>query len=543
MAADNTHVTGNIAHVAGLSHDVWYLVFQHVNDRNELFSLSQVCKGLYPLATRSLYKLVVLGPNLYNYWEEPTKPESRTWVHALNMVRRLAATPNPDQTRAVREIEVKHFQNYYDDDPEAEEGEEQPEAVGDVRPMFKQALPGFVMVLPNLRKVRLSGSTPKFNALIRALHEHPNKPEIELLDEDGLRRVSGPLPGIVTLRANVNPFRDTVEKPNTVIPDIQKLLFACTNLKFFALSMSGNYGGCMGPRIHHRQTYNFEFTSDDDTPFPPLESLSIEGYEIEPDNEWPHWRDRLDWARLETLSLGPDPRSRGGTMCAGILGLAKGHATALRSLTVKEWASEREKCLPLEDFLMSFDTLEELTIKQPSVPVSALISHSKLKRLCLHCIEVRRPEGTHRPTLDAADLNLLDASCPDLETLEIDIARGASKEWPESVIKPLATSFRNLRRLTLHCEVGIEFDYKVHQEEPFLPLLDETLAEAFAKPFFVLRGASKLEKLTLMTGEDLRRFPQWPPAYKEKERSWSAVVDIWPPREDGQVAVKERLEE
>jgi hypothetical protein len=535
-------ISGNIAHVAGLSPDVWYVILQKVPEKEHLASLCRVCKGLYPLATQFLYRTMTIGVDFATSWkirmdrDENRKPESTKWVESLALVRRLAANSNPSQTRAVYTIDIESFVRHEWDEDELE--------IGDLRPKFEQELPRLVSVLPNLRQVRIFSPTPAFEALFRALHEHPNKPEIHLFKEDGSRPVSDPLPGVVTIKAKASPWHDEPDKPNTQLPGIQQLFFACPDLKSFSLSVSNNYGGCGRPPIHHSVTKTFQFASgnlNNAVAFPPLlESLSLSGYDMDIEQEWPHWRDGLDWSRLKNLTLGPDPRWAGGPTMADLLRQFKGHATALRSLTVQTWEAEgHETCTPLESFVASFDTLEELTVRRHFVPVHKLARHKRLKRLCLHCIEVPRPEGTVRPTLGVEDLALLDKSCPELETLEIDISRDASGKWPIVILEALAGSFSNLRRLTLHCEVGLEFDWSRRQDKPYLPLLNETLVRAFAEPFFASRGAeSKLERLTVKTGETLRRFPQWPPGYERLEKQSTRWFDAWLRSKDGEVKVK-----
>ncbi|KAK5654589.1 hypothetical protein OQA88_7218 [Cercophora sp. LCS_1] len=537
-ANDNACITGIVASVASLSPDVWYLILQNVTERKDLASLSRVCKGLYPLATRFLYRTITIGPlflDLHPFeWlrvmHQKEKSEDTAWVESLALVRRLATDRNPGQTRAVREINIEPFHNDWGD-----------EDIEDVRPLFEEELPGFVGVLQNLHHVRIFTPSPAFEALFRALQEHPNKPEIHLLKEDASRAVSGPMPGVTTIKAEVSPWGDTRAKPNTQIPDVERLLFACPNLKSLSLSVLNNYGGCMRPRIHHAVVENFQFASGGDV-FPPLESLSLSGYHMDADEEreeWPHWRDGLDWSRLKTLSLGPHPYYSDGPPMADLLKKFKGHATTLRSLTIKTWADEGDDiCLPLNSFLTSFATLEELTVKRHLVPVEDLASHSGLKRLCLHCMEVKRPEETPRPTLSVTDLALLDASCPDLETLEIDISRDSTGEWPKDIVEALAGSFSNLLHLTLHCEIGLEFDWNRNQKEPYLPLLDEALVRTLAEPFFASRGASKMTKLTIKTGEELRRFPQWHPQYRRLEESATYKFDAWLRRSDRVVKVK-----
>ncbi|KAK4110326.1 hypothetical protein N656DRAFT_830942 [Canariomyces notabilis] len=503
-------IAGNVHHVVGLSPDVWYLILQKVPDREHLASICRVCKGLYPLATQFLYKTITIGPpyiDFATFWktinDEDRKSESTKWAESLALVRRLTADSNPNQTRAVCSINIESFIRHEWDKDALE--------LGDLRPIFEQELPRLVNVLPNLRQ------------------------------ENGSRPVLGLMPAVVTIKAKASPWHDKPDKPNTQLPGIQQLFFACPDLKSFSLSVSNDYGGCVRPYIHHSVTKTFQFASaNNHLPFPPLESLSLSGYDMDTEQEWPHWRDGLDWSQVKTLTLGPNPRWAGGPTMADLLRQFKAHATALRSLTVQTWAAEgHETCHPLESFLASFDTLEELTVKRHFVPVQKLARHERLKRLCLHCIEVPRPDGAGRPTFGVEELVLLDKSCPELEELEIDISRDASGEWPRDILKALAGSFSNLRRLTLHCEVGLEFDWSRRQDKPYLPLLDEAFVRAFAEPFFALRGAgSKLERLTIKTGETLRRFPQWPPGYERLEKQSTRWFDAWLKNTDGEVKVK-----
>lgn len=520
-----------------LSADVWYLIFQNVPDTKDLANLSRVCKTLYSLSTKFLYRIITIGPSFADRFtyrfnmNEGAKSDSKRWAESLALVRRLAAEPNTNQTRTIREINIETLDYYsWNND----------DKLGDPRPKFEESLPGFVSVLPNLQHVRIFSSTPAFDALFRALEEHPNKPEIHLVKEDGLRLILGPMPLVVTLKVDASPWRDTPEKPNTVLPNTEKLFFACPDLKSFSLSVRNDYGGCMRPRVHHEIISTFQFAqSGNEVVFPPLESLSFSGYDMDADEEWPHWRDGMDWSQLKRLNLGPDPRYAGGPTMAHLLRQFKGYANTLRSLTVQTWADEgHETCHPLESFLESFDTLEVLTVKRHFVPVEKLVRHERLKKLCLHCIELQRPEGTVRPTLDVVDLDMLDASCPELEHLEIDISRDKQGGWPKDAVDALAGSFKNLTRLTLHCEVGLNFDWTERQDEPFFPVLDEALIKAFAEPFFAKRGDSRMEKLTIKTGETLRRFPQWHPAYRRLEQESTREFDAWLQSGDGKVKVE-----
>ncbi|KAJ5661720.1 uncharacterized protein N7477_009336 [Penicillium maclennaniae] len=164
----------------------------------------------------------------------------------------------------------------------------------------------------------------------------------------------------------------------------------------------------------HPPVYSFELSGEEK--FPPLESLSLDGYRMT-DKERVHWRDKLDWSNLRFLSLGPQKHT-------DLLNYFTGHANALRSLTVQMWAGEgRDHCPELERFVRSFNTLEQLTIKGHFASIKTLSNHPRLKQLCLHTIELPRDGGATRPTFNLDDLVELDANCPQLGVLEIDVDR------------------------------------------------------------------------------------------------------------------------
>lgn len=255
------------------------------------------------------------------------------------------------------------------------------------------------------------------------------------------------MPGVITVHAKVNPHCDWPNMPNRRIPALQKLFFACPNLKAFTLRVSPDYGGCTGPRRkYHPQVYNFELSREEI--FPPLESLSLDGYSMRRE-EAKRWRDGLDWEKLTALRLGPNPIRYGRNWTQRpstyLLKFFTGHAKALRNLKIEAWAGEGDDdCPVLEEFLMSFDTLEEISVRGHFVSSRALGHHPRLKRLALHTIELQR-EGARRPTLDAADLSFLDESCLDLETMEIDIHRDEAWVSPRS---PTADIYPSVNTIT-----------------------------------------------------------------------------------------------
>lgn len=153
--------------------------------------------------------------------------------------------------------------------------------------------------------------------------------------------------------------------------------------------------------------------------FPPIEDLSFNGYR--PDIvEWVHWRDRFCWQNLTSLTLGPDGDHY-------VLRLIKGHVTALRRLKLTAWLGRGvNNCEELQDFLLSFNTLESLEVKGYSFPVYAIGNHPNLTRLCLHTIETDKPERPRR-VLTIEDIERIDMYCPNITDLELDIQRGDGK--------------------------------------------------------------------------------------------------------------------
>lgn len=150
--------------------------------------------------------------------------------------------------------------------------------------------------------------------------------------------------------------------------------------------------------------------SDSET-FPPLKALSLSGYEFG-ENEFPYWRDKCPWDQLQSLSLGPDDND-------DFLERITGYMHCLTELTITSYCRRDKTRSPeLDRFLQSFDTLKSLSVKGFLPSVDAVTRHSRLEHLCLHAIE--HPERD-RPTLTVEELRILDQSCPNLRSLEIDV--------------------------------------------------------------------------------------------------------------------------
>jgi hypothetical protein len=151
--------------------------------------------------------------------------------------------------------------------------------------------------------------------------------------------------------------------------------------------------------------------------FPPLENLSLSGY-FPLEDEWRHWKEKVLWSNLKSLSLGEIHTD-------DYFGPIIGHVQNLTSFSISAWSGPPSDTHPdLNRFLASFDTLECLTIKGYFVSICAVTRHSNLQRFTIHTAENSVRE---RPILEARDISYLDQKCPQLRFLEIDIH--GKDEW------------------------------------------------------------------------------------------------------------------
>jgi hypothetical protein len=151
--------------------------------------------------------------------------------------------------------------------------------------------------------------------------------------------------------------------------------------------------------------------------FPPLENLSLSGYRLS-EVELLFWKENFPWSGLKSLSMGP-------IHTPGFLTAITGCVKNLSSFTISAYNGSVDGQLPeLVAFIMSFATLESLTVKGLPLSMGAVGYHSNLQRLILHSVENDKKE---RKILDADDIMYLDEQCPKLQFLEIDIRR--KDEW------------------------------------------------------------------------------------------------------------------
>ncbi|KAI1423349.1 hypothetical protein F5Y12DRAFT_757987 [Xylaria sp. FL1777] len=485
--------------LADMSLDIWHLILDQIDDRNDLCNICLTSRAWFTTAITHLYKTVPLAMRA---WDLAALNDGKDPLRfARSVSRRLLDTKYEHLRNAVHELDYGEFH-----------GERSSE--------MEKRLLALVDSLPNLQRVKIRG--PLSQEALQGLEGHSKRISIYLLGEDGKRKIETQLQNVVALGAVVNPFRAS-KGPNLDILDIQKLLFACPNLTSFSLGVTGNYGGCVRSRPHAGTVYSFEFSGDET--FPPLEELSLSGYRLDED-EWEYWQEKYPWSKLRALTLGPRYQ-------ANFLNLAAGYIKSLRNLTVQVYtdADLKIKCSPLKNFLWTFTSLESLIVKGYYLTPGPIGNHPGLKHLCLHSFEPMK-EGITRLTLDVEQLQELDKNCPYLETLEIDLNRDG--EWPEDLLKALAAGFRNLRRLTLHLELGLKsvnpgVGTDVLKCIYMEPALNENSAREVGQRFFKWRSSSKLNVLVLKTGEPLRRYPQWEPFHSTYERHHQITIEVYNP--------------
>lgn len=237
---------------------------------------------------------------------------------------------------------------------------------------------------------------------LSSIEEHPNKPQLHLLAESGLVSCPRSLPAVTALRVKDESDYDGDKGPNYFLSYIASY----PNLKSVIWKR----------RDHFYRPYRVS-GFDMDNIFRSLEHLALDGHILSNGIwDWPHGPFNL--SNLSSLELGPDWMSASSN-----LSLLTGHMVNLRRLKVwtKLWET-RQLCQPLINFLLSFDTLVDLTIINLFVSFHAITGHTGLVNLRVHEEETRRSVyACHMP--GKQDLISLDVSCPHLETLELDVER------------------------------------------------------------------------------------------------------------------------
>ncbi|KAL3492438.1 hypothetical protein BJX62DRAFT_109393 [Aspergillus germanicus] len=501
--------------------DIWRLIFEHV-ERETLYDVCLTYKSFNAVATPILYRtisLIASEPNRMGHlpWhkrvEEPVftlknSPLRRHW-HLLS---RLEDEANDTLRNYVQELDLSTTLG-----PGQLDQRFLKHLLEDGR------LPRLIGRLPNLRRVTIGVEELQTIEVVRAIACHTRKPELSLetyINEENTfyhenRDQPLPLSCITRLQLSLNPF-DQPNAESHCVPAAQRLIFNSPNLRSLSLTLWWRYGGCVVSSPRYPVTTSFQFSGNE--VFPPIEELSLDGYGNRmSDDEWTHWRDRFDWSKLCSLTLGPQDAS-------GVLDRFAGYATALTSLEVRAYLGERsENREGLEALLYAFGSLRTLKLEGYICSVEAVAQHKGLEELWLHEDESARA-AKERSVLTADHLEYLDRECPRLKTLKVDIKRGDDK-LPADVLSKLATGFKNLKSLSMHFELGLP-DIK----HPITPTINYTSVRSIAQSFFTERKQSGLNTdiftLTLWTGSSHRRWPQWEPPYVSFEKLYTATYEI-----------------
>jgi hypothetical protein len=132
---------------------------------------------------------------------------------------------------------------------------------------------------------------------VDALHDHAKSPKLHLLGEYGRTQVTTQWPCVRVLHTKVDTT-STLTRLGQKRLNLGKLFAAYPNLESVSVSVN-RLGGVSRPTA---QIAPLELSED--TPFPPLRSLSLSGYYIAR-REVSLWKERFPWDKLRSLSLGP----------------------------------------------------------------------------------------------------------------------------------------------------------------------------------------------------------------------------------------------
>ncbi|OQE80409.1 hypothetical protein PENNAL_c0046G05617 [Penicillium nalgiovense] len=336
--------------------------------------------------------------------------------------------------------------------------------------------------LPNLRQVRLEFVCDLNAKYMTSIQEHPRKPELHLLAEQAENQPAGLLPHVRTIKVcGGDDYPFSVEThPPPAAQNFLKYITSYPNLKSCSWAAQ-----TLGGRTSDDQTLlDFEGLGTHNN-FPFLEHLALDGQYI--GAQMCGWEDHFNWSSLSSLNIGPREFS-----VPENLKLMTGRLSNLKNLKVKISHQPRseELCRSLECFLMSFDTLAQLELFNCFVLPHAICRHTHLMSLVVHIGETWK-SLEYRAAFESDDLSFLDAQCPRLENLELDIERDLEKkEWPHDVLETFACGFSNLRSLTLHSRVGslIHVDTReYHGQQPFKPKLTYKAGKEMGSQFFATR--------------------------------------------------------
>ncbi|KAK4864630.1 hypothetical protein LT330_009625 [Penicillium expansum] len=271
--------------------------------------------------------------------------------------------------------------------------------------------------LPNLRQVRLELACDFSSNYMKSIDEHPQKPELHLLAGGWGKPCPRPLPRVTEIRVmwgtecEMRGEQRPLHQPDNFL----NYITSCPNLK-----------SCSWVAGNPKETVIGEPPNDIEgsvihKPFPFLEHLDLYQYYIGT-QMWHGWEDHFNWSSLSSLEIGQ------GLFARENLNVMTGRLSNLKRFKITgNDVQNEELCRSLETFLVAFDTLVDLELLNCFVPIHAITRHTRLANLCVHIIDTWSCLDS-RTVFESEDLISLDALCPQLENLQLDIERDNEKE-------------------------------------------------------------------------------------------------------------------
>lgn len=232
---------------------------------------------------------------------------------------------------------------------------------------------------------------------------------------------------------------------------LKDVVISCPNLKVLRLDLSSTY-----TKKGARSSWHFGLDLDD--MFPPLQELVLSGY----NGEWPMDMlkyDFWDWSELKILKL---QNSKAYSILQSVQSLQLGIDTFVfddRQQYVDkdyhfydsdnnhaDWPARFDAEVLLHHFVLNCSGIKSLHVScvRGRLPLSTITKHGS----SLQSLTTREYNGWNHqeesvgPALSADDLNFLNANCPYLESLAVDMQRSA--QW---VRKPISLTPSPITRI------------------------------------------------------------------------------------------------
>ncbi|KAH8894348.1 hypothetical protein GQ53DRAFT_745054 [Thozetella sp. PMI_491] len=344
------------------------------------------------------------------------------------------------------------------------------------------------------------------------------------------------------------PPYDRIYAPFGAMSSVHAALLNCPDIK--SLNLRVAHLGC----TEFPDRFNFPFDVLGTDKYPPLEVLSLDGYdfdrnrwdEVQPPKKWWYdyvddtgaiwggwfqsskakdylksrlvpeeqrvkrnidlWLDAMDFSQIHTLSL--NPRSR-EDISASVIKLLPPRLTNLRSLTIAG-PTAHEFILGLPE--NSLESLTWLGSKNTSDLEPVLERHGASLR---HLVSYSDELWVYpRPMLSLEQLQQVTSNAPKLQSLVIDMSRNGT--WPWEHFETIAASLLDLKNLTLYLDLASECRHHWHFEYDIRarcregcdgvnqyqqPMLNSTTAAKVAEFLRDYNTGGALEQVVLRSGD------------------------------------------